>query len=51
MTEMAEKKGKLKVTIEVEVNEELMDLAKESMSKMSLKIPEIMRHGGGEKKE
>jgi len=50
MTEMSDKKGKLKVTIEVEVNEELMELAKESMSKMSLKLPEMMR-GHSEKKE
>jgi len=51
MTEMAEKKGKLKLTVEVEVNEELMELAKESMSKMSSKIPEMMRRGSGEKNE
>jgi hypothetical protein len=51
MTEMPEKKGKLKVTLEVEVNEELMALAKESMSKMSMKLPEMMRGHGGEKKE
>ena len=31
MTEMAEKKGKLKITLEVEVNEELMDLAKDAI--------------------
>jgi hypothetical protein len=48
---MPEKKGKLKVTLEVEVNEELMALAKESMSKMSMKLPEMMRGHGGEKKE
>ena len=30
MTEMPEKKGKLKITLEVEVNEELMDLAKDA---------------------
>jgi len=50
MDEMAEKKGKLKVTIEFEINEELMELAKESMSKMSMKLPDMMR-GHGEKKE
>ena len=50
MTEMPEKKGKLKITVEFEVNEELMELAKESMSKMSLKLPEMMR-GHTEKKE
>ncbi len=51
MTEMVEKKGKLKVTIEVEANEELMALAKETMSKMSMKLPEMMKHNSGEKKE
>jgi ribosomal protein L16/L10AE len=50
MTEMPEKKGRLKVTIELEVNEELMDVAKDAMSKASTKIPEMMKHGG-EKKE
>jgi hypothetical protein len=51
MTEMHEKKGKLKLTVEVEVNEELMELAKDSMSKISTKIPEMMKRGGGESKE
>jgi len=50
MSEM-EKKGRLKLTVEVEVNEQLMDLAKETMSKMSSKIPEMMKRGGGEKNE
>jgi len=36
MTEMADKKGKLKVTIELEVNQELMDLAKDAMAKMPM---------------
>jgi len=50
MAEMNEKKGKLKLTLEVEVNEELMDLAKDAMSKMSIKMPEMMKRGGEEKK-
>jgi hypothetical protein len=50
MTEMNEKKGKLKLTLEVEVNEELMDLAKDAMSKMPIKMPEMMKRGGEEKK-
>jgi len=50
MTEMAEKKGKLKVTLEVEVNDELMALAKDAMEKMPMKMQEMMR-GHGEKKE
>lgn len=49
MAEMADKKGKLKLTLEVEINEELMDLAKEAMSKASSKLPEIMRHSGENK--
>jgi hypothetical protein len=50
MTEMAEKKGRLKLTVEVEVNDELMDLAKDAMSKMSSKLPEMMKRGGAENK-
>jgi len=34
-----EKKGHVKITVEVEVNEALMDAMKEAMSKM----PEMMR--------
>jgi hypothetical protein len=51
MTEMAEKKGKLKVTVEFEVNQELMDLAKDAMSKMPMRMQEMWRGHGGEKKE
>ncbi len=51
MTEMAEKKGRLKVTVEMEVNEELMDVVKEAMSKASSKLPEMMRRGGSETKQ
>ena len=51
MTEMAEKKGKLKVTIEVEVNEQLMDLAKDAMSKMPMRMQDMWKGHGGEKKE
>jgi hypothetical protein len=40
-----DKKGRFKVTIEVEVNEELMDVMKDAMSKMQWKMPEIMRQG------
>lgn len=49
MAEMAEKKGHLKLTLEVEVNEELMDLAKEAISKASNRLPEMMRHSGENK--
>ncbi len=51
MTEMAEKKGRLKLTVEIEVNEELMEVAKDAMSKMSSKIPDMMRRGGAENKQ
>ena len=55
MTEMYEKKGKMKVTVELEVNEELMEVVKDAISKASTKIPEMMRRGnsssGAEKKE
>jgi hypothetical protein len=50
MTEMPEKKGKMKITIEVEVNEEMMDLAKDAIEKMPMRMPEMWR-GHGEKKE
>ena len=49
MTEMTDKKGKLKLTIELEVNEELMDVAKDAMAKASAKIPEMMRRGNENK--
>ena len=44
-----EKKGRFKVTIEVEVNEELMGVMKEAISKMHWKIPEMMKRQGEEK--
>jgi hypothetical protein len=44
-----EKKGKLKVTLEVEVNEQLMEVMKDAMSKMQWKMPEIMKRQGEEK--
>ncbi len=50
MTEMAEKKGKLKLTVEVEINQELMDLAKDAIEKMPMRMQEMWK-GHGEKKE
>ncbi len=44
-----EKKGRCKVTIEVEVNEELMNLMKEAVSKMHWKMPEVMKRQKEEK--
>jgi hypothetical protein len=46
---MSEKSGKMKVTLEVEINEELMATMKDAISKMSAKLPDMMKHG--EKKE
>jgi len=40
-----DKKGRLKVTLEVEVNEELMAAMKDAMSKMHWKMPEMMKRG------
>ncbi len=39
------KKGHLKVTMEVEINEALMEAMKEAMSKMHWKMPEMMGRG------
>lgn len=50
MTETQEKKGKLKLTIEVEVNEELMTLAKDAIQKMPIKMNDVWR-AHGEKKD
>jgi hypothetical protein len=50
MTEMTEKKGKMKITVEVEVNEELLDLAKDAMAKMPMRMQEMWKMHG-EKKE
>lgn len=51
MTEITEKKGRMKLTVEVEVNEELMAVVKDAMSKASSRMPEMMRRGGSENKE
>jgi hypothetical protein len=44
---MEEKKGHAKITIEVEINEPLMDIVKESMAKM----PEMTKMFRRERKE
>jgi hypothetical protein len=41
----SEKKGMMKVTLEVEINEALMEAIKEGMSKMHWKMPEMMKRG------
>ncbi len=38
------KKGQMKVTIEFEINEALMDAMKEAMPKMGWKMREMMKH-------
>jgi hypothetical protein len=45
-----EKKGKIKVTLEVELNEELMVVIKDGISKMHWKMPEMMKRSEEEKK-
>jgi hypothetical protein len=45
-----EKKGHVRVTIDVEVNEPLMDAMKEAMTKFSSALPEIMKHRREEKR-
>ena len=44
-----EKKGRLKVMLEVEINEELMGVMKEGISKMQWKMPEMMKRREEEK--
>ena len=45
MTEekMNDKKGHARITIDVEINEGLMDAIKEGMSKMHWKMPDMMK--------
>ncbi len=45
-----EKKGKMKMTFEVEINEELMNVMKEGMSKMHWNMPNMMKRSEEEKK-
>jgi hypothetical protein len=42
---MDNKKGHARITIDVEINEGLMDAIKEGMSKMHWKMPEMMKRG------
>jgi len=44
-----EKKGHLKITIEVEVNEPLMDALKDSINKMTSALPELVKSRKEEK--
>jgi hypothetical protein len=38
-----EKKGHVRITVDVEINEELLGVIKEGMSKMHWKMPEMMK--------
>jgi len=40
-----DKKGRMKVTFEMEINEQLMEAMKQAMSKMHWKMPEMMKRG------
>ena len=40
-----EKKGHARITVDVEINEELLGVIKEGMSKMHWKMPELMKSG------
>ena len=40
-----EKKGHARITVDIEINEELMGVIKEGMSKMHWKMPEMMKSG------
>ena len=40
-----DKKGRMKVTFEMEINEQLMEAMKEAMSKMHWKMPDMMKRG------
>jgi chemotaxis protein CheY-P-specific phosphatase CheC len=46
-----EKKGHMKITIEVEVNEMLIDTVKEAISQMSSALPAMMKHRKEEKEK
>lgn len=41
---MSDKKGHARITIDVEINEGLMDAIKEGMSKMRWRMPEMGKH-------
>ena len=50
MTErMYEKKGHMRVTVDLEVNDELMDVFKVTLSKASTQLPELLRRNNTEK--
>ncbi|MCL2358613.1 MAG: hypothetical protein LBH74_09250 [Nitrososphaerota archaeon] len=44
-----EKTGHMRVTVDLEINDELMDALKDTMSKASIHLPELLKRGGTEK--
>jgi hypothetical protein len=50
MTErIPEKTGRMRVTVDLEVNDELMDVFKDTLSKASTQLPELLRRSNTEK--
>jgi hypothetical protein len=50
MTEQIhEKTGHMRVTVDLEINDELMDVFKDTMTKASIRLPELLRRNGTEK--
>ncbi len=45
-----EKKGHLRVTLDVEINEELLEAMKDSMANIGQHLPNMMRRGGTSEK-
>ena len=45
-----EKKGHLKVTFEVEMNKEFMDVMKEAITKMPMKMSDMMKRNDDKEK-
>jgi len=41
-----EKKGHMKLTVEVEINEPILDIMKEAVTKMPSMVPEMLRRRG-----
>jgi hypothetical protein len=50
MSDLMEKSGKLKMTVELEVNEELMGLFKDAMEKMPNTMRGMWKKGNGQEK-
>jgi len=46
---MYEKKGHMRVIVDLEVNDELMEVFKDTLSKASTQLPELLRRNNTEK--